>query len=273
MGGSQFQIVKPENQSDSVTCRHRYHVQVIDRVVALLGEMASSDRELSGNELAGKLGLHKSTVHRLLAVLMANGMVERKPGAARYGLGWRIFDFGMVAASRLGLLENVRPYVARLVELTGETAHFGVLRRGGVMSLVSVESQQTVHKPATVGRQIPIHSTAQGKAIVAFLPRQQAEELLKAYVFTRHTCNSIAGLEQFREELSLVHERGYAVDNEELEEGLRCVAAPVRDCAGLIIGALGIAGPASRISGGRLPAMSRAVTDSANSLSAALSNR
>lgn len=253
--------------------RRTYHVQVIDRAVAILGELAVTDRELSGMELAEKLGLHKSTVHRLLAVLTANGLVERKPGAARYVLGWRIFDFGMVAASRLGLLENVRPYVARLVALTGETAHFGVLRQGGVMSLVSVESGHTVRKPATVGRHIPIHSTAQGKAILAFLPRQEAEKQLKAYVFTRHTSNSITGLERFREELNLVHERGYAVDNEELEEGLRCVAAPIRDRAGVVIGALGIAGPTFRISGARLAAMSRAVTDSANSLSAALANQ
>lgn len=268
-----FQNVKPEGSSGAAEWKCLYRVQVIDRAVAILDELARSNGELSGNELAERLGLHKSTVHRLVAALMANGLVERKPGGTKYGLGWRVFDLGIVAASRLGLLEHVRPHVAQLVESTGETAHFGVLRQGEVMSLVNVESRNTAHMPATVGRRIPIHSTAQGKAILAFLPPQQVEEQLKGYLFTRHTANSIVGMEQLREELTLVRERGYAVDNEELEEGLRCVAAPVRDHNSAVIGALGIAGPTFRVSGARLPALTRAVINSASSLSTALGKR
>ena len=268
-----FQTVKPEARVDTAGGRRVYRVQAIDRAVAILNELGRNNGKLSGLDLAQKLGLHKSTVHRLVAVLMANGLVERKPGGMKYGLGWRVFELGMAAGSRLDFLERVRPHVARLVELTGETAHFCMLRHEDVVSLVSVESQYTLHKPATVGRTIPLHSTAQGKAILAFLPRRQTEEQLKDYVFTRYTANTIVGAEQFREELALVRKRGYAVDNEELEEGLRCVAAPVRDHAGAAIGALGIAGPTFRVSGARLPALSRAIIQTADAFSTALGYR
>lgn len=244
-----------------------YHVQVIDRAVAILDQLSKAPHDLSCVELSEKLGLHKSTVHRLLAVLDSNGLVERRPGGKKYGLGWRVFEMGIVAASRLDLFDRAKPHVGRLVDLTGETAHFGVLRQGQVVSLVNVESRHTVRTPATVGRHIPLHCTSQGKAILAFLPPEAAQEQLKGCVFTRHTPNTILSQERYIAELALVRKRGYALDNEEFEEGLRCLAAPVRDHSGLVAGALGIAGPSFRVSAARLPDLSRAVMEVAARLS------
>lgn len=250
-----------------------YHVQVIDRAVAILDEIAKAPHDLSGIEISEKLGLHKSTVHRLLAVLDSNGLVERRPEGSRYGLGWRVFELGIVAASRLDLLERAKPHVARLVDLTGETAHFGVLRQGEVVSLVNVDSRYTVRTPATVGRRIPLHCTSQGKAILAFMPPEVVEEHLAGCVFTRLTRNTIPDRERFLEELALVRKRGYALDNEEFEEGLRCLAAPVHDHSGAVAGAVGIAGPSFRMSGARLSQLSRAVMEVAAGLSEALGFR
>lgn len=247
-----------------------YQVRVIDRVVAILDELGHGSTELGDIELAKKLGLHKSTVHRLLVVLQRGGFVEREPGCTKYGLGWRIFELGMVAASRLDILEHARPYVAQLVEETGETAHLGVLRQGRVVSLVNVESRYTVRTPATVGRHIPLHCTSQGKAILAFLSPDQLAHQLKDYVFTRHGPNTIVTPDRLLAELALVASRGYAVDNEEYEEGLRCIAAPVRDHSGGAMGAISIAGPTFRVSGSRLPALSRQVMRVAAGLSTAL---
>ena len=250
-----------------------YHVQVIDRAVAILSEIAKGHHNLSGIEISERLQLHKSTVHRLLAVLEANGMVERRGEGSRYGLGWRVFELGIAAVSRLDLLERAKPFVARLVDLTGETSHFGVLRQGEVVSLVNVDSRYTVRTPATVGRRIPLHCTSQGKAMLAFLPPEAVEEQLASCTFTQLTRNTIPDRPRFLEELALVRKRGYALDNEEFEEGLRCIAAPVRDHAGAVAGAVGIAGPSFRMGGERLSKLSRVVMDVAAQLSEALGFR
>ena len=250
-----------------------YHVRVVDRVFAILEELADGSAKFGDVALAEKLGLHKSTVHRLLAVMQHNGFVEREPGSTKYRLGWRIFELGITAASHLDILERAKPYVTQLVETTGETAHLGVLRQGEVVSLVNVESRYTVRTPATVGRHIPLHCTSQGKAILAFLPPDQVARRLKGHVFTRHSANTILSKDRFLADLALVASRGYAVDNEEFEEGLRCIAAPVRDHSGDVAGAISIAGPTFRVTGARLPALSREVKRIAAELSAALGYR
>ena len=250
-----------------------YHVRVVDRVFAILEELADGSAKFGDVALAERLGLHKSTVHRLLAVMQHNGFVEREPASTKYRLGWRIFELGMAAASRLDILERAKPYVTQLVEATGETAHLGVLRQGQVVSLVNVESRYTVRTPATVGRHIPLHCTSQGKAILAFFPPDQVARQLKGYVFTRHSANTIVSKDRFLADLALVASRGYAVDNEEFEEGLRCIAAPVRDHSGEVAGAISIAGPTFRVTGPRLPALSREVKRVAAELSAALGYR
>ncbi|MGP8243957.1 MAG: IclR family transcriptional regulator [Bryobacteraceae bacterium] len=250
-----------------------YHVRVVDRALAILEELADGSVRFGDVALAERLGLHKSTVHRLLAVLQRNGFVEREPGCTKYRLGWRIFELGMAAASRLDIIERAKPYVAKLVETTGETAHLGVLRQGEIVSLVNVESRYTVRTPATVGRHIPIHCTSLGKAILAFLPPDQLAERLKGYEFSRHSANTIVSKNQFLADLALVVNRGYAMDNEEYEEGLRCIAAPVRDHTGEVMGSLSIAGPTFRVTGARLPALSREVKRIAGELSTVLGYR
>jgi DNA-binding IclR family transcriptional regulator len=250
-----------------------YHVRVVDRVFAILEELADGSAKFGDVALAEKLGLHKSTVHRLLAVMQHNGFVERDPGCTKYRLGWRIFELGMAAASRLDILDRAKPYVTQLVETTGETAHLGVLRQGKVVSLVNVESRYSVRTPATVGRHVPLHCTSQGKAILAFLPPDQVARRLKGYVFSKHSPNTIVSKERFLEDLVLVAIRGYAVDNEEYEEGLRCIAAPVHDHTQEVAGAISIAGPTFRVTGSRLPALSCEVKRIAAELSAALGYR
>jgi IclR family transcriptional regulator, KDG regulon repressor len=255
------------------SARRDYQVRVIDRAFAILDELARGVEEKGDVELAEKLALHKSTVHRLLAVLERSGFVERRPGSAKYRLGWRLFELGMIAVSRLDIIDRAKPFVAQLVQTTGETAHLGVLRQGHVVSLLNVESPHTVRTPATVGRRIPLHCTSQGKAIMAYMPPDQVEEQLRDYTFTVHAANSIDSKTRFLAELELVASRGYAVDNEEFEDGLRCIGAPVRNHSGAVIAAISIAGPTFRVTGARLPTLSREVMRVATELSAALGYR
>jgi DNA-binding IclR family transcriptional regulator len=247
-----------------------YSVRSVDRALAILEQLAHGSGGLGDSDLAEPLDLHRSTVHRLLAVLERNGFVERDPNAPKYRLGWRSFALGIAAASQINLIDYARKYVAQLVETTGEAAHMGVLLQGRLISIVSVASPHVTKVPSTVGRQLPLHCTSQGKAILAFLGSERRERELDGYNFHPLSKNTIVSTERFLGELALISSRGYAIDNEEYEECLRCVAAPVQDSAGAIIGAISVAGPTHRITGSRLPALGREVMRVANGLSISL---
>ena len=145
-----------------------YRVQVLDRAFALLDVLAGCDSAMGATELGERVGLNKSTVHRLLAVLERNRYVERDVESGRFRLGLKLVQLGSIALSRFDLHRRARPFVERLMEETGETAHLGVLRQNEIISLVNAESQRSVRTPSTVGRRSPLHCTSQGKAVAAF---------------------------------------------------------------------------------------------------------
>ncbi len=247
-----------------------YRVQVLDRAFTILNALAEDGPELGLTELSGRLRLHKSTVHRLLMILEQNRYVEKNPSSAQYRLGWKLFELGMQAVARRDLFQLAPPVVEWLMAETGETAHLGILREGEVVSVVNAESQQTVRTPSTVGRRAPVHCTSLGKAILAFLPRPQVAEFVRTYGLRSYTRNTITRLSLLESELRRTRELGYAVDDEEREDGLRCIGAPVRDHTGRVVAAISIAGPAFRVGQDRLPALAAAVMSAAARLSASL---
>ena len=121
-----------------------YRVQVVDRVFQILDVLGESKGELGATELAARLDLHKSTIHRLLVSLERHRFVEKNPQTAKYKLGWHLFELGMAAVSRLDLLSLSRPYIEALVRKTCETAHLGIMSSGELLSIVSVEADRSL---------------------------------------------------------------------------------------------------------------------------------
>jgi DNA-binding IclR family transcriptional regulator len=250
-----------------------YRVQVMDRAFRILDVLAEQHQEMGLTELAERLCLHKSTAHRLLIVLERNRFVEKDPATAKYRLGWRLFELGTLAVSRLDVHNLAQPCLERLVEKTHETAHVGVLRGGELISIVNVEGSRNVRTPSTVGQRSPVYCTSQGKAIMSHLPEPMAAQILRSVRLSPFTRNTITRISQLKDELARVRARGYAIDNEECEEGLRCIGAPVFNHFGEVIAAISIAGPAFRIRGRRLQEMTAAVVSAAHDLSALLGFR
>jgi len=250
-----------------------YRVQVLDRALGILDLLSSQGPELAPAELSGQLALHKSTLHRLLQVLERHRLVDKNPRSGRYRLGLKLFEFGTKAVARIDLVERVRPYLERLVYETGETSHMCILDRGEMLSLANVESPRTVRTPSTVGHRIPVHCTAAGKALLAFLPESELNDLLKRRSLKSYTRNTITSPARLKAELQLIRKRGYAVDNEEIEDGLKCIAAPIRDYSGKVVASLSIAGPAFRITRNRTSSMARSVVEGASQLSTELGYR
>jgi DNA-binding IclR family transcriptional regulator len=253
--------------------RQTYQVQVLDRAFRILDILAEGDAPLSLSAISERLDLHKSTAHRLVMVLENKGCVERCASTGKYHLGSKLIELGLGAASQLDVYAIAQPHLRALAGEVGETAHLGVLREGEVVSLVSAESTQNLRTPVTVGGRTPAHCTSLGKAMLAFGPPEQVEEFLKGRMLKPYTPKTIITSSRFRENLRLVRERGYAVDDEEREQGLRCIGAPVWNSAREVIAAISIAGPTFRLSEDRVPALAADVVRCANRISAALGYR
>jgi len=250
-----------------------YRVQVIDRVLGVLEVLAGDGAALTLVELSTRLDLPKSTVLRLLMVLESHRFVEKDAQSGVYRLGLKLFELGSRVMAQRDLGSRAKPYLQRLVFATGETAFLCVLADGEVLSLERVESSRAVRIPSTIGWRAAAHCTAVGKALLAFLPVLDLKALVKKRKLHPYTPNTITSLTRLRNELRAVRERGYAIDNEEMEEGLKCIAAPVRDHAGKVVASVGILSPAFRLPDRKIPQSATSVVQEANDLSAELGYR
>lgn len=247
-----------------------YRVQVLDRTVAILQVLADARSTLGPAEIAEQLSLHKSTIHRLLAALERHGYIRKQAGNGKYALGLKLFELGSRAVAGLDLRESAQPILERLVIETGETAHLCVMGGGQLLSVAFAESSRTVRTPATVGRRSPLHCTAVGKAILAYLPERTVLALLKQQPLRKYTSRTLVTRAALLADLAKIRARGYAIDDEEIEEGLRCVGAPVRNYSGGVVASMSIAGPSFRLPRSRIPALAEAVVDAADRLSSTL---
>jgi len=247
-----------------------YQVQVLDRALGILDLLAGESPELGPSEVSEGTGLHKSTVHRLLQVLERHRLIEKIAQSGKYRLGLRLFELGSKAMAQFDLRERAKAYLKRLVLETGETAHICILDGDRMLSIANVESPRTLRTPSTVGHRTPLHCTSVGKTLLAFLPEDERNDLINQCELTDYTRHTITKPARLKAELKLIRQRGYAMDDEEIEEGLRCVGAPVMDHSGKVIAAMSIAGPAFRLTEDRIPAVARSVIQAASELSVEL---
>lgn len=244
-----------------------YKVQVLDRALAALDVLASRPQEYSLVELCNELKLHKSTVHRLMMVLEQHRLVGKNPDTGRYRLGLKLFEYGSKAIGSLDLRRHAKPYLTRLLQEIDETVHLCILDDGQVFYLDKVEPQRSVRMACTVGSRAPAYCTAVGKAMLAELPDAEVSQVIRRWGLKGITKYTITTASALKAELRSVRMRGYAIDNEEKEEGLRCIGAAVRGHAGKLIAAMSVSGPAFRVTRERIPEIGQIVTRAAADLS------
>ena len=231
-----------------------YKVQALDRAFAILYLLGESDTALGLAQVASSLQLHKSTAHRFLMVLEKHRMVERTT-SGKFRLGLKLFDLGNRAIDQFDLRDRARPHLRRLVSETEETAHLCVLEGTHVIYMDKIEPSRTVRMITRIGASNPVHCTSVGKAILAFLPEERIAEILRRIRYERFTNRTIATAEALRAEIDKTRRRGYAVDDEELEDGLRCIAVPVLDTQRLPVAAVSVSGPSFRVTAQKLPSI------------------
>ncbi|HWA96051.1 MAG TPA: IclR family transcriptional regulator [Terracidiphilus sp.] len=243
-----------------------YKVQALDRAFAVLDLLGESDTPLGLAQVAASLQLHKSTAHRFLMVLERHHMVERTSGG-KFRLGLRLFDYGNRAIEQYDLRERAQPHLRRLVAETEETAHLCILEQARVIYIDKIEPARSVRMITRIGSSNSVHCTSVGKAMLAFLPEDRMAEVVRRTRFERHTSRTIASAEALRAEIEKTRRRGYAVDDEELEEGLRCIAVPLLDAQRYPVAAISVSGPSFRVTAQKLPSIANHLLHCVRSIS------
>ncbi|MGC9158432.1 MAG: IclR family transcriptional regulator [Terracidiphilus sp.] len=244
-----------------------YKVQALDRAFAVLDLLGESGVPLGLAQVASSLQLHKSTAHRFLMVLERHRMVERTANG-KFRLGLRLFDLGNRSIEQFDLRERAQPHLRRLVAETEETAHLCTLEGAHVIYVDKVEPARSVRMITRVGANNPVYCTSVGKAILAFLPEERIAEIVRRIRFERFTHRTISTPEALRAEIEKTRRRGYAVDDEELEEGLRCIAVPLLDAQRQPVAAVSISGPSFRVTAQKLPSIANHLLQCVRGISA-----
>jgi DNA-binding IclR family transcriptional regulator len=225
-------------------------VQTIERVSSILDMLAQSAQGISIRELSSAIGLPKGTTHRLLSSLSYFGYVRQDPKTRNYFLGLKFVELGQILLNQLDLRKEAEPFLRDLAERTNETIHLVILDRNEIVYIDKVETDQNpsgLKMASRIGLRNPAHSSAVGKMILANSCEEELRSFFKEKSLVRRTENTITDPIQLRDHLKIVQKQGYAVDDEENEKGIRCVAAPIYNEIGKTVAAISITGPAFRV--------------------------
>lgn len=215
-------------------------VKTLNKCMHIFMCMADNREPMTLNELIKKTGLKKTTTYRLLQALTSLQLVEKIPRTKQYGLGPKLIYFGVTALGNLNLHKISLPVMTKLRNDTGETINLSILKGSEIMILERIQSDHLFNVNLSVGSRLPANCTSQGKAILAYLNDEKVDEIMTGFIFEKKTENTIVSMSALKNELKNVREKGYAVNDEELEKGLTAVAAPVFDYAGKVIAAINV---------------------------------
>jgi IclR family transcriptional regulator, acetate operon repressor len=229
--------------------KSRRIIQSVDRALAIIEALAQDQHGLALMELGARAGLNISTCHHLLMTLQRRGYVVQDKQTKEYSLGNKIFELSDARERQLDLVSVAKPYIRSLNRLTGEATHLAVVEAGQLATLVKMEATHAVRVDATrVGKSNAAHAAANGKAILAYLPRQELDDLIANVGLPRFTASTIRSREQLERELGKIRSQGYAEDYEEFQPGVLCFGAPIFNHEGQVVGALSCSVPTMRSS-------------------------
>jgi len=244
-------------------------VGVLTKVLSIFDILDRTPGGLQLRSIAELTKLNKSTAWRFLAHLEKAGYVVRD-GAGAYLLGPRLVHLGSGSTYQGTICKVSQPILEELWRGTGETVNLGILDGKEVLYLSVLESPHSFRLVSKPGMRRPLHCTALGKAILAWQPSDARDELLAATKFEKMTSRTLTRPMDLIRELGRIQSRGYALDNEEVVEGARCIAAPVLDCAGYVAAGVSVSGPVIRMPRPRVAEIAEAVKRSASRISALL---
>ena len=236
------------------------NVKSLTRALTVLECFSTTEPELGVTDIAKKLGMRKSTIYNILSTFQDAGYVIQNPENSKYSLSLKILHLGFVVSSRISLRNQLASTIKEIANLTGEVCYLGMLNDLEVLYLDAAYPSSQASGRNILGERAPLYCTGLGKAMLANLPEAEISQVLASPMtsFTRCTITDPAVL---RAELEEIRTNGYAVDNMEHEFGIRCVAVPIFDSSGKVIGAVSASGPSLRFDPDAVVRISRIITD------------
>ena len=241
-------------------------IRALDRALDILDLIAGANG-LTLTEIAQRLEMAPSTVHRVLVTLATRGVTESDPLTQAWHIGPTAFRHGSAFMRRSGLVERARPVLRRLMEVTGETANLGILNGDAVLFLSQAETHETIRAFFPPGTRSALHASGIGKALLAHANPTALKRMIAEMKLERFTEMTLVDPQALMQDLAEIRARGYSLDNEERTPGMRCIAAPVFDLAGEAAAGISVSGPTLRMHDARLVTIADAVIDAAKELS------
>jgi DNA-binding IclR family transcriptional regulator len=232
--------------------RQNYIVQSVSHALDVLEAFKGDKDELGVTELSSVLGLPKNNVFRLLATLETRGYIEQNKTTGNYRLGIKTFELGQIFRRRMGLIKQAHSVLEELEAKCNESTYLAVIQEGMVVYVDMVETTHSVRIVPKLGQRVPAYCTAVGKTQMAYESQDEVEQILSKIGLRAFTPHTITDKQQLLEHLKQVAQQGYAIDNEELDEEVKCVATPVRDYTGQVVAGICISGPIQRMSDERI---------------------
>lgn len=228
--------------------KHRKTIGSVIKAIDIINYIAENDNDQGATEISEALGYGVSATYHLLNTLKECNFITQNERTKKYQLSLKIWQLGMKAYSQNNLASTLRAFLVRLKNETGETSNLTVLDRKTIVYIAQEESDKVIKMFTKTGAAAPLHCTASGKIFLAYKDEEKRDEILKDYVMTKFTPNTISTKDQLLKELGVIKENGYAFDVEERDEDVSCVAAPIFGPDNDVIACLSISGPNSRFS-------------------------
>lgn len=222
-------------------------VQSVDRALDILELLSYHVEGLSIKEISEALDYHKSTVHRLLGTLIQKGYVSQNQKTAHYHVTLKLFQLGSRKVEKLDLIQLSKPYLNKLARISGEVVHLVLRDQQDIIYVDKVEGDQIIRMHSHIGQRRPMYCTAVGKAILSTLPVEEVEKVFVNSTIEALTEKTITTIDQLLQERELIIRKGYALDQEENEIGVTCVAVAIVGMDGMSQGAISISGPTQRM--------------------------
>ncbi|WP_409305089.1 IclR family transcriptional regulator [Peribacillus sp. SCS-155] len=227
-------------------------VKSVSRALDIITLVSLKKGGLGVTEIANQIDINKSSVYRILSTLVQYGYIEQDSETGRYKLGYKFLEISSKLLESIDLRAEARPYLQELENLTNEVIHLVVYDQGEVVYIEKLEGNETLRMHSKVGKRAPMHCTSVGKAILAYLPTNVVVDILERKGMPMHTDKTISTKEELLQELVQIRKNGYAMDLEENEYGITCIAVPIFDHLGKVIAAASISGPTMRMTDERL---------------------
>ncbi len=224
-----------------------YPIKVLNKAFSILDVLLENNAPMNITEISEKLNFYPSTTHRILDTLKYEGYVEQDGSTQKYQLGLKLVELGMTRLNQIDLVDEARPFLKELSQKINETVHLAILEGSSVLYLAKEESSQTIRMISYIGKRAPLHCTSLGKVLLAFLPQKNKNKVLENLNLFKLTENTITDKHELIEELKKIEQEGFALDKEENEKFVRCIAAPIRNYQGKVIAAASISGPSYRV--------------------------